>query len=395
MGKRSLIGWSAVLAAGLLAGCACGDMEDGVMSAEAMPANAMGADMMMAREAAMPSAPAPARKAAAANGLTRGSFDAPEGQKMAYTATLTVQVRNVRNALMQARELVMKAGGYVKQLNDTSAVLAVPVAEAEKVLNKLTTLGIVSSLQISGENVTMQVADIGVRMENLEKSRQRLLTLLEKAGKVEEMVKVEEALTRVTTQLEQLQSQSKLLASRIDYVTMTLRCQAQAVQQVVPKETAPIEWVNGLGSDLLRPVKADLSGGEMPFDVTLPEGFVRAGYGRAVSAESTVLQFRICPNAVTQTHWYGDDYAPLSFYLPMVRQTLKNLGGTIVEQEREMDGATGRQFTVSPKLGGVVYVYTVAVFVDGREVRIVEGWGRKAAFEKDLPEEAWQTLFEE
>ena len=391
MGKRSLIGWSAVLAAGLLAGCACGDMEEdgGMPVAESAPVNArmMGMDRAMAEPAAA--------KAAGVNGLTSGSFDAPEGQKMAYTATLTVQVRNVRNALMQARELVMKAGGYVKQLNDTSAVLAVPVAEAEKVLNKLTTLGIVSSLQISGENVTMQVADIGVRMENLEKSRQRLLTLLEKAGKVEEMVKVEEALTRVTTQLEQLQSQSKLLASRIDYVTMTLRCQAQAVQQVVPKETAPIEWVNGLGSDLLRPVKADLSGGEMPFDVTLPEGFVRAGYGRAVSAESSVLRFRVCPNAVTQTHWYGDDYAPLSFYLPMVRQTLKNLGGEIVEQERKMDGAEGRQFTVSPKLGGVAYVYTVAVFVDDDEVRIVEGWGRKAAFEKDLPEEAWQTLFEE
>ena len=389
MGKRSLIGWSAVLAAGLLAGCA----SDMAYNEEA---GAMGAapDMMMAREAAMPSEPAPARKAAAnTNGLTRGSFDAPEGQKMAYTATLTVQVRNVRNALMQAREMVMKAGGHVKQLNDTSAVLAVPVAEAEKVLNKLTTLGIVSSLQISGENVTMQVADIGVRMENLEKSRQRLLSLLEKAGKVEEMVKVEEALTRVTTQLEQLQSQSKLLASRIDYVTMTRRCQAQAAQSAAPKETAPVEWVNGLGSDLLRPVKADLSGGEMPFDVTLPEGFVRAGSGRAVSAQSTVLRFRICPNAVTQTHWYGDDYASLSFYLPMIRQSLRNLGGEIVEKDRKMDGATGRQFTVAPKLGGVAYVYTVAVFVDDDEVRVVEGWGRKEAFEKDLPEEAWKPLF--
>ena len=52
MGKRSLIGWSAVLAAGLLAGCVCGDMEDEAMLAEAGRANAMGAaDMMMAREA--------------------------------------------------------------------------------------------------------------------------------------------------------------------------------------------------------------------------------------------------------------------------------------------------------------------------------------------------------
>ena len=73
-------------------------------------------------------------------------------------------------------------------------------------LTELSKLGVLNSLTITGDDVTQQVTDLKIRLENLEKSRKRLLALLEKAGKVDEMVKVENAIARVTTDLERLQA---------------------------------------------------------------------------------------------------------------------------------------------------------------------------------------------
>ena len=382
MKKQTAVIGGMLLAAGIAGGCtACYDdnCEPAVLPMAQMADEAAPAMKAMGRGRSM-----------AARNVAAGNFEAPEGQQIAYTATLTVQVADIREALLMARDLVNKAGGYVKNMNDSSATLAVPVKDADAMLNQLSALGIMTSLQINSENVTDQIADIDVRMDNLARSRQRLLALLEKAGKVEEMVKVEAALTRVTTELERLQSQAKQLATRVQYVTMTLRCQAQTVQPV-PKDTAPVGWVNGLGRELLSPVT--VAEGGMPFDAVLPPGFVQAGFGRAVSAENCVLQFRQVPNAVTRRHWYGNEYAPIDFYLPMIRQALTALGNDkITEQKRVFDGIEGRQFTVELTLGGVPYIYTVMIFVDDDDVNLIEGWGRKEQFHQILPETAWETL---
>ena len=372
----------------LSAGCATTESLDGARcygSAEAAVPDSLPAPRNMAR----------ARSAGMAKGSARNNFRAPAGHQMTFTAHLRLSVGNVRDAVDQARNIAMKSGGYVKRMDDYSVTLAIPVAKAEDVLEELKKSGVLLSLRIEGEDVTQQVTDLAVRLENLEKSRKRLLALLEKAGKVEEMVKVETAITRVTTELERLQAQQKNLHGRIAYVTMYVNYVAAAVKQI-PHNTSPVGWINALGSNLLafdqRIVNNDDS---LIIDLKLPAGFVKNGSSGAVSGNYCVLELESYVNAVTATHWYGNDYASIDFYVPMIQTALAERFKVPVAVARcKIDGYDAAVYTVKPVIGGISYTYRVAVAVVKSKVKVIIARGKSVNIEKTLPESAWKTMLD-
>ena len=342
---------------------------------------------------------APARKAAPAFAPGRAAggsnFTAPAGQKMAFTAHLRLSVSEIRPAIDQARELALKTGGYVKRMDDSSVTLAIPIAKAEQALADLKKIGVLNSLRIEGVDVTQQVTDIAVRLENLEKSRKRLLALLEKAGKVDEMIKVENAIARVTTELERLQAQQKNLQGRVDYVTMYVSFSA-AVRQIVRRPVTPVGWVNDLGAELLN-FNLKISYGSDPFvfDLELPAGFVKSNSSEAVSGGNCILALRKYPNAVTAAHWYGDDYAKLDFYLPIIEKALSERFQTKVTVEKcKIDGEAAAVFTVKPVIGKNTYVYKVVAAAVDSDVFLLTARGESREFDRVLPEKAWKKLLE-
>ena len=321
------------------------------------------------------------------------NFTAPAGQKMAFTAHLRLSVSEIRPAIDQARELALKTGGYVKRMDDASVTLAIPVSKAEQALADLKKIGVLNSLRIEGVDVTQQVTDIAVRLENLEKSRKRLLALLEKAGKVDEMIKVENAIARVTTELERLQAQQKNLQGRVDYVTMYVTFSA-AVRQVVRKPVTPVGWVNDLGSELLNfNRKISYENEPFVFDLELPAGFVKSGSSEAISGGNCILELRKYPNAVTAAHWYGDDYAKLDFYIPIIEKALSERFQTEVKVEKcKVDDEPAVVFTVKPVIGKNTYVYKVVAAAVDSDVFLLTARGESREFDRVLPEKAWKKL---
>ena len=362
------------------------------------------ADYCDSRRAAEAAAPAPrvlkmkpamARRNSADRAAGNKNFQVPAGHQMTFTARLRLSVGNVRNAISQSRRLAMKFGGYVKRMDDYSTVRAIPVKNADAALAELSKMGVVNSLQIEGNDVTHQVTDLAVRLENLEKSRKRLLALLEKAGKVDEMVKVENAIARVTTELERLQAQQKNLNNQIDYVTMYVHFQA-AVLRTVIQPTSPVSWVNSLGSDLLafnqRLVNNDKS---LIIDLQLPAGFVKNDDDGAVSGNHCIIELASYNNAVTATHWYGNDYASIEFYAPMIKKALSARFKTKVEMTRcKIDGYDAVVCTVKPVIGETSYTLKVAVAVVKSKVKVISSRAKSADFEKALPEKAWKQMLE-
>ena len=375
---------------GLLAVCSCAEVGDAGRS-YGSTADSVPDAVSTAREAA----PRYARKIAPARSAGRNNFQVPAGHQMTFTARIRLSVSNVRDAIDQSRRLAMKLNGYVKRVDDNSTVLAIPVKNADGALAELSKLGVVSSLMIQGDDVTQQVTDLAIRLDNLEKSRKRLLALLEKAGKVDEMVKVENAINRVTTELERLQAQQKNLRSRIDYVTINVYFSAAAVQRVM-EPTSPVSWVNSLGSDLLsfnqRLVNNDES---LIIDLKLPQGFVKNGSAGAVSGDHCVIELAGYVNAVTATHWYGNDYADIGFYDPMIAKALgKRFDKPVTRTRCRIDGCDAVVYTVKPLIGGVSYTFRVAVAVVKSQVKIIKVRARTAVFEKAMPETAWKQMLE-
>ena len=340
-------------------------------------------------------APRYARKNAPARSVGGNNFQAPAGHQMAFTARLKLNVGNVRDAVNQSRRLAMKFGGYVKRMDDRSVTLAIPVKNADTALAELSKLGVVNSLTIEGDDVTQQVTDIAIRLENLEKSRKRLLALLEKAGKVDEMVKVENAIARVTTDLERLQAQQKNLRTRVDYVTMYVYFQAEVAQTVI-QPTSPIAWVNSLGSNLLAFNQGITNNDDsLIIDLKLPAGFVKNGDSGAVSGNHCIIELASHDNAVTATHWYGNDYAGIDFYVTMIQKALTERFKVPVAMTRcKIDGCEAAVYTVKPVIGGTSYTLRIAVAVVKSQVKVITVRAKTADFVKALPETAWKQMIE-
>ena len=339
--------------------------------------------------------PAYARGKEAGRSVGKQNFQAPAGHQMAFTARLKLNVGNVRDAVNQSRRLAMKFGGYVKRMDDRSVTLAIPVKNADTALAELSRLGVVNSLTIEGDDVTQQVTDIAIRLENLEKSRKRLLALLEKAGKVDEMVKVENAIARVTTDLERLQALQKNLRTRVDYVTMYVHFQAEVTQTVI-RPTSPVAWVNELGDALLSFNQGIINNGDsLIISLKLPAGFVKNGDSAAVSGNHCIIELASHDNAVTATHWYGNDYAGIDFYVTMIRKALTERFKVPVAMTRcKIDGCEAAVYTVKPVIGGTSYTLRIAVAVVKSQVKVITVRAKTADFVKALSEAAWNQMIE-
>lgn len=344
------------------------------------------------------SAAAPKKAMARAMGasvLADNNFQAPEGRQMAFTARLLLNVADVKTALFQARDCARSLGGYVKRMNDMSITLAVPVKRGDDALKALAKTGSLESVSIDGEDVTEQTTDLAVRLDNLEKSRQRLLALLEKAGKVEEMVKVERELTRVTTELERLQAQQKNLLGRVQYITVLVNFN---VRRPVSVQTAvsPVAWVNKLGSALLNSqmmIPVNVSPEPFLFDLKLPNGFVQSSRWDAVSGDGCVISLRAYGNAAISARWYGNRYADLSFYRGMIEKVLKNRFSVPVSvRELKVDGLDALEYSAEPEIGGKKYIYRVVAAVDDGKVNIIEAYADAEVFAGSLPADTWQEF---
>ena len=387
--KKSLF-FSSAMALLLFTGCVSADTEDIKVSelVDIVPESAPCA-MKSARPAAN------AQMNASYDAVSNGNFNAPAGRKMAFTSDITITVPDVKKAIAETRQLTLASGGYVKTLNNNRLVLAVPVAKGDDFLNTLGKMGEVVDLRIEGDDVTEQVSDLKIRMENLEKSRKRLLALMERTGNVKDLTQVERELSRVTTELERLQAADKNLTNRIAYVTITVRFLATTPIRVTPSANVPLVWINQLGENLQGWVPAGQSKVTVPFRVQLPPKFFFAGGEYAVSGNGCNLRFREIKNAVTDIRWYGKKYADISFYKDMITKALRvRFSAEVACHECKVDGDDALWFQVETKKPGSGYLYLVGVVVDGDTVKVIEARGKKADLLKDLGTDGWKKMLE-
>jgi hypothetical protein len=160
---------------------------------------------------------------------------------IARTAQLTLIATDVVKARTAMDEILKRHHGYTGQLNISSpsgsartlvATLHVPAAELETGLAELRRLGHVEQESQSGEDVTRQYVDLDARLTNARNTEQRLTSLLrDRTGKMQDVLAVENEITRVRGQIETMEAQKKNLGSRVEFasvqVTVTEEYKAQ------------------------------------------------------------------------------------------------------------------------------------------------------------------------
>ena len=319
------------------------------------------------------------------NGYVGNScFERTEERKMAFTAILQMSVDDVDAAMKMAQAINRKAGGYTQEVDNFQTTLKVPQGKADEVLEEIEKLGTVIACWITGEDLTDQLVDLDVRINNLETLRTRLTALIAESKKIEDTLKIEQELNRVTIGLEHLQAQLKNANNRVAYVNMTISFNA-VDPQPVPCITLPVPWVAQLGSSAGKAVPTANGCARQPFDMELPPDFVAVSSDgvefNAVSSDDCVLRL------TRRDDLKGGSPA---FWGELIKRSLSELNNyTITGRETFInhEGIRGELFTADRNIGRSSFRYQLLFFHFGKgfltdnELYLVEFWGPADAFD--------------
>jgi hypothetical protein len=176
-------------------------------------------------------APAPgmaAGSAAQASQLTLAT------QSIIYTASLTVEARNITAAAARATGIVIAEGGYVSGEQASlspanharpavSLQLKIPVAVYQPTLSRLSAeLGTQTSLTEHAQDVTQQVADVSSLVTSAQAAITQLQALLTRAGSVSDLLSVQDQINTQESSLEALQAQQRALARETSFATVSV-----------------------------------------------------------------------------------------------------------------------------------------------------------------------------
>jgi len=163
---------------------------------------------------------------------------APESpdRDLARSAEATLHRDDPDKGPPAAAALAKEHGGWVASMNEDRIALRVPDAQLDAVLAALPSLGEVAERRVRAEDTTDAHRDLQVRIDNLRKTRDRYLSLLDKAAGVSEATAVEHELERVTVQLELLEAKLQAMEGRIQYAQLSL----EFSRKVRP---GPVGWV--------------------------------------------------------------------------------------------------------------------------------------------------------
>jgi hypothetical protein len=147
------------------------------------------------------------------------------------TAQISLQVENVPNAEAAVRAKVQELGGYVVKAENSGSdenmtaqiTFRVPAQRFDESLAGLQGLAKkVLSRTVSGDDVTEEFVDLQSRLRNLEATRDRLATFLDKSTTVDEALKVNESLSQIQGEIEQVKGRTEYLKQSAALSTITV-----------------------------------------------------------------------------------------------------------------------------------------------------------------------------
>ena len=151
---------------------------------------------------------------------------------IARTASLSLVVKDFATVEAAVKAVVARHSGYIGELNSTtppdaaktfSVTLRVPSAQLDATLAELKQLGRVEQESQSGEEVTKQYVDLAARLKNARATEERLLGVLRNnTGKVKDVLEVENEISRVRGEIEEMEADRRALETRVDFGTVQL-----------------------------------------------------------------------------------------------------------------------------------------------------------------------------
>lgn len=152
--------------------------------------------------------------------------------KIIYTANLTLEVEELSKAAPKLRDVIHLNGGYILQFNDTrydgeigaNYTIRVPAGDFMAFIDAISQIENKHFGQsLSGKDVTEQYVDLESRLKARQLVEGRLLEMMEKATKADDLIQFSNKLGAVQEEIEGIKGKIRYLDNHVAFSTIELR----------------------------------------------------------------------------------------------------------------------------------------------------------------------------
>ena len=169
---------------------------------------------------------------------------APRREMLDIEANVNLVVPKVKHALKSLHELTTRLGGVVteervdssSQYGSAQVTLRVPSGSTQSVFEALEKLGNVVVQNVTARDIGKEYFDANLRLSSLEATRQRYEAILQHATKVEEILRIEQELGRIRSEIEQVKGNLRWLSDRAARATLHVALREQAPEIAYTEE---------------------------------------------------------------------------------------------------------------------------------------------------------------
>ena len=184
-------------------------------------------------------------------------------QKLITTVEINAETEDLDALMPQLSDHIAQLGGYVEFQNtyygssyssyrhrSANMTIRIPADKLNDFLLHVEGASNVISKQQSQDNVTLQYVDTESRMAALQAERDRLMELMEQAGDLSDLLKIEERLTDVLYDLESTTAQLRSLDNQVSYATVNLYIDEVKIFTETQEQTVWQRIASGFGGNL-------------------------------------------------------------------------------------------------------------------------------------------------
>lgn len=321
----------------------------------------------------------PGQDDATRNGPDADQQEAPQvARQVIYSAGLRIVVVSTAAAQASVKEIAEACGGWMSESDARSITIRVPAAKFDTALERIALLGEVADRNVRAQDVTEQMLELDIRLENAKRMRERLLAHLEKSTKMEDTLRIEAELGRVTLEIESIEGKLRLLRSQV--AMSTIRVELNRPQPMAREDggNLPFQWVTRLGDGLVagsvesRPRKPGIFSNGLRF-VPPPQCvryFSTDELVEAMSADGVRIKLQRVENF---------DKGALEFWSKLARTSLVQTRSLAVAEERNLGGDRSLLFG-RREVAGELNSYMLVLTRTRDELFAFEAWGPEASF---------------
>jgi uncharacterized coiled-coil protein SlyX len=153
-------------------------------------------------------------------------------QRIIYDAEVRLVVKKVADVETEINKYLKQVDGYIAEASVDRTQgeeqighwkVRVPVARFDSFLDEVAKLGVAEDRRQTAQDVTEEYVDLEAQIANKKRLEERIVALLKDAtGKIKDVLEVENQLSRVRGEIEQLEGRLRYLTNRTDITTVSI-----------------------------------------------------------------------------------------------------------------------------------------------------------------------------